>query len=194
MLRKHQTPRYIVNRTLQLIYFKLNPDKPWMTKGSVKRLEKLLHEDMNLLEYGAGRSTNFYSARVKNVISIETNKEWFNLVKVKANKNVSIHLNSTKEQSYLFEASESSFDIIINDAIHRDLVALQAFRSLKPGGILVIDNAERYIPNTFKVPESIGENSLGQNPNWTEFMSLTDGWSKEWYTDGVSCTLLMFKP
>jgi protein-L-isoaspartate O-methyltransferase len=191
MLRKHHTPRYIFNRTRQLIYFKRNPDKPWMTKGSVERLQKLLNKDMNLLEYGAGRSTTFYSRKVKHVVSIETNEDWFNLVKARIDKNVAIFLRGATQQSYLHEASESSFDIIINDAIHRDLVSLQGLDALKSGGILVIDNAERYIPNNFNVPESIG---LDINPNWTEFIKSTDGWLKEWYTDGVSCTLFMFKP
>ncbi|MDM8553380.1 hypothetical protein QUF75_01435 [Desulfococcaceae bacterium HSG7] len=51
--------------------------QPWIAFGAIRFLEKHLHEDMHVFEYGIGGSTLFFAKRVKAVVSIEHDKEWY---------------------------------------------------------------------------------------------------------------------
>ena len=204
MLKKHQTPKYIYYRLKQKRFEKKYPDKPWMTRTSIQLLEQLIRPEDLGLEYGSGRSTIWFAKRCKHLTSIEHHKKWFDNV----TKKLSILSNSNVE--YIFrELSDNpldsqyynsmknydneTLDFIIVDGVYRDIISLGAIDKLKKGGILILDNAERYLPNDFKIPESIRNNLKGVSENWKNFNKNVETWRKIWTTNGVTATLLLIK-
>jgi len=59
----------------------LQDEQPWITFSAINFFEKTLTKDMRVYEYGMGGSTLFFAKRVKEIISVEHNKQWFDLVK-----------------------------------------------------------------------------------------------------------------
>jgi hypothetical protein len=50
---------------------------PWLSFGAIEYLKKIIEPDMQVFEYGSGGSTLFWASRVKQVVSIEHDKAWF---------------------------------------------------------------------------------------------------------------------
>lgn len=87
---------------------------------------------------------------------------------------------------------DNAVSVLINDGRVRGAIAKRSVGKVIPGGMIVIDNAERYLPNRFKLPES----RLAEKPecDWKAFCEQTERWRRIWTSDGVTATLLLFKP
>lgn len=59
---------------------------PWIAFAAKNFLDNILHKDMTVYEYGSGGSTLYFAKRVKEVISTEHNKEWYEKVLEEINK------------------------------------------------------------------------------------------------------------
>jgi len=57
-----------------------NP-QPWMADSAVRFITKTCRPDFRVFEFGSGASTLFFSARVKEVCSVEHNPDWFQTLK-----------------------------------------------------------------------------------------------------------------
>lgn len=55
---------------------------PLMKPIEIELINRYMGPDVNMLEYGSGASTSYYAARVKNLTSIEYNKDWYQKVKL----------------------------------------------------------------------------------------------------------------
>ncbi|GHT13802.1 hypothetical protein AGMMS4956_10560 [Bacteroidia bacterium] len=55
----------------------LSYDQPWIVFGAKRFLDTILKKNMSVWEYGSGSSTLYYAKRVKQVYSIENDKNWF---------------------------------------------------------------------------------------------------------------------
>jgi len=53
---------------------------PWMNFRAIRWLKSYLKPDMGAFEYGAGGSTIFVARRVKSLVSIEHDPDWYELV------------------------------------------------------------------------------------------------------------------
>ena len=196
------TPRYLYNR-LRLAWFeRRNPDVPWLTAESVVLLGKLLRTQDSVLEFGSGRSTIWFARRCGIIVSVEHDLDWFKKVSSQIKQFSNVDFRHAKLEapaghvppylSLLDEFPDESFDVLVNDGRLRHLVAEKATSKLKPGGLLVLDNAERYLPNNFSIPAS----RLSAPPDevWENFAEQILGWRKLWTTNGITSTLIMFKP
>ncbi|MCQ8118230.1 hypothetical protein [Methylomonas rosea] len=56
-------------------------EKPWMSFPVIKFLEKIINNDFRVFEYGSGGSTLFFSQRVKELVSVEHDRNWYQVVK-----------------------------------------------------------------------------------------------------------------
>jgi len=56
---------------------------PWYTYPSIKYLENHLKNDHVVLEFGSGNSSLWYAERVKKIVSLETDYEWFTKISLK---------------------------------------------------------------------------------------------------------------
>jgi hypothetical protein len=82
--------KYRVLRPLLKGYFKafqlLQPVTPWTSPASIEFFKKCLTNEMIGLEYGSGRSTIFFAKKLKHLVSVEHNREWFKFVKENLSK------------------------------------------------------------------------------------------------------------
>ena len=54
---------------------------PWIAFPAIDQLKKIVRPDMEVFEYGSGGSTLFWASRVKKVVSVEHDKEWYEILK-----------------------------------------------------------------------------------------------------------------
>lgn len=120
---------------------------PWFTYPAIDFLKERLNKNMTVFEYGSGSSTLFFADRVKEIISLETDKSWFEKIKSKLPSNASIILfdenNSAISYSNVIDSLNKKFDIIIVDAIERNEVLLSSINYLNEDGVIILDDSER---------------------------------------------------
>lgn len=75
---------------------------PWITFQAIDFLEKNLTKEMHVFEYGGGGSTLFFASKVKELVTVEHNKEWFEGLRNKMNENTAI-----KWTGYFIEAEST---------------------------------------------------------------------------------------
>lgn len=208
---KHLTFRYIFNRMLELIYQKSNQDAPWLTRSSINFLSSYLSKEDIGFEFGSGRSTIWLAKRVKTLYSQEHDNKWFNkvnyLIKFNNLSNVFYNLhgysqevNDTSDafnEDYvrsLVSIKDNSLDFVLVDGVYRSICALQSLSKIKPGGILIIDNINWYLPSKSYSPASVKLGQKPASPFWEMFLKNTEGWRVFWTSSGVTDTAIFFKP
>ena len=149
-----------------------HPDEPWIAQGATAFLKQNLNQDMNLFEWGSGRSTAWFAKLCKSVVSIEYNEEWSQKVRKQLMKegtdNAKVlylpleHDKSLPTPEYydpipkyvssLFEYSKEHFHCIVVDGHYRLTCVAQCKEYLKPGGFLVIDNSNRVPRDEWAIP------------------------------------------
>ncbi|HWF64529.1 MAG TPA: hypothetical protein VN685_07965 [Rhizomicrobium sp.] len=121
---------------------------PMMSYALVEYLMGLDLAGFDLLELGGGHSTEFWSQRVKSVITLETDPEWARILKSHALPNVDVRATGAEQIAQDMAALGRRFDAIIVDAsASRYRCAKAAVSILKDGGFILLDNADWY-PNT----------------------------------------------
>jgi hypothetical protein len=119
---------------------------PWVTYPYIDFIENRLQTCMEIFEFGSGNSTLYYSSKVKSVMTVEHDIEWFDKMKSRIPQNV---LLSYKKMAYggdyckTAKESNNLFDIIIIDGRDRVNCMLNSVNSLKKGGIIILDDSER---------------------------------------------------
>jgi predicted O-methyltransferase YrrM len=116
---------------------------PWLALPVIEFLEALLLPEFKVLEHGAGGSTLWLAARVVEVYSVESKAEWIEEIQGRAPENVRlVHWDQPK----LPRLPARRFDLLLIDGEPVDDRALYldaASRLVKPGGFVVLDNANR---------------------------------------------------
>ncbi len=123
---------------------------PWYTYPAIEYLTQFDYSEKSIFEWGCGNSTIFWAKRAKSIISIEDNKDWFNIVDKNKQSNMLVCLIENREK-YVNKISDFNikFDIIIIDAKYRQECADITGNYLKDNGMIIFDNSDRY-PNTCK--------------------------------------------
>jgi hypothetical protein len=201
MIKKHHSVSYAVNKLRVKLFEIQNPALPWLTSEAISVLARLLRPTDIGLEFGSGRSTQWLAKKCAKLTSIENNEFWFRKVSndIKVFDNVdyflqSVDRNDERQSEYLkiFQRiSDNSIDFVLDDGKLRDHVALLSLSKLKQGGLFILDNAERYIPNGLNIPESVGPST--NHENWNKFINETGQWRRMWTSNGVTSTLIYIK-
>lgn len=196
----HRTPRYVWARLKEWGWQRLNPTAPWLGPEAVATLERLLQPNMKGLEFGAGRSTIWLAGRVAQLQSFEESPEWHQKVggqiATAGIKNVALHLVKNRisdwEAAYvthLKKIRNERFDFAIVDADHaRELLCRRLLAQIKPGGFLMLDNANWYLPSA---SHSTHSRTLAQGPataGWAAFLESIADWHCIWTSSGVTDT------
>jgi predicted O-methyltransferase YrrM len=149
---------------------------PWLHPLAIEYLETLLRPDMEILEHGAGGSTLWFAERVKHVTAVEDNFRWYDVLSKRIPANVTLLMG--KGVVYL-----APVDLLFIDGEPvetRGAWIDAAARLVKPGGYLILDNANRQeyllerekMRNTFTLLKHINGNSGGTLHLVTEFYQL----------------------
>lgn len=177
---------------------KLHPSNPWLTSKSVALLEQLLKPTDIGVEFGSGRSTLWFAKRLKHLTSFEDNRFWFSKVEIllgahNLNRKVDYRLIEDEIeyslQTKLFE--QNSIDFCLVDGQMRDKISVGILPKLKPGGILVIDNVNWYLPNDWsKSPGTRRTKDRVASEEWQDFLTLTSDYRRIWTSNGVTDTCI----
>lgn len=138
---------------------------PWITYSAIHYLEQLDLSQKRVFEYGAGASTEYWSARCAKVISVENDKNWFDAVSKKKLRNVDVYLASGCD--YIRKITlNPPYDVICIDGRWRFDCSQVALPYLAAGGIIILDNSERYpaISQFFRDRGLIQVDMIGPGP------------------------------
>jgi SAM-dependent methyltransferase len=194
------TPRYIVNRGISLADRLFRPFDPWLTRQAICYLSAHLRSTDSGFEWGSGRSTVWFARRIARLVSIENNPLWHARVCGRLQrhnlKNVDYRLieDSSRYKVAADSFPDNSFDFCLVDGSDRDACALAAIRIVRPGGLLVLDNSNWFLPGTGHAPNSRRAADGPETPLWAEFINRTMGWRSVWTTNGVWDTTIFIKP
>jgi len=142
----------------------VNKMVPMFATEAVNMLDDYIKNDMRVWEWGAGQSTIWLAKRAFMVYSVEYTLEWCQWVqnKAKINKlnNIAILYNSTIDESYENRITQvyGPFDIIIVDGERRKECILKCIPRLNIGGLLVLDNSNRYRLDRLGIPDKWEKN------------------------------------
>lgn len=118
---------------------------PWCTYSFIKFIEPRLKKDFTVFEYGSGNSTIWYAKRVKQIISVENDEDWFKVVSklLPANAKL-IYIKSDIDGEYCRSIinQNNKFNIIIIDGRDRINSIKFSVNQLTDDGIIVFDNSQ----------------------------------------------------
>lgn len=206
--QRHRTPRFVYNRTRQMLYERAHPDDPWLTPAAIRLLRTLLRPDDRGLEFGSGRSTLWFARRVAALTSVEHDERWHASVsatlKASGLGNVDYVLAPGDQpmergwdSAYARRAlafPDASLDFALVDGHYRDYSAKFTLPKIRPGGMLIIDNVNWYLPCRSKAPNS-RTTALGpKTPAWAEVADELARWRTIWTSSGVWDTAIFIRP
>lgn len=193
------------------IYERRFPGRPWLTRNAVSILADYLKETDTGLEFGSGQSTLWFSKRVSKLISVEHDPVWYEKVTNCLFENKvtncsyylcpaepdSRHEEDRPDSAYVRiskEIPDGSLDFALVDGIYRGSCAVAAIEKLRPGGMLIVDNVNWYLPNRSHAPASRSLQDGPASDAWAQFQKAVENWRRIWTSDGVSDTAFFFKP
>lgn len=143
--------------------------EPCLTEEAIDFIASLVNDLSYVLEFGVGSSTLWLSTRCGHLVSIEHNKKWLDFIsKEMCNRSLSSTWVSVyRENKYervLKGFDKDHFDLILVDGIRRNQCIIEAVEHLKPGGFLMLNNAELkdYREGVLSVSELLGEPTVSQ--------------------------------
>lgn len=216
----HLTPSYLYWRGRLALDRRRHPRDPSLTREAIGLLDRLLRPTDIGAEWGAGNSTGWLAERTAYLTSFETSPDYLPVVKASLAKrglrNVDLQLvrfEWTRDEdachaSNLLQRAralpDESLDYALVDTAPRSCLCLTAIGKLKAGGLLILDNANWYVPPPValrpspaaSVAVALGSSGSGipENRCMPDFLAQTASWRRIWTTDGISATLLLFKP
>lgn len=162
-----------------------------MNRYAVALLDRLVRSSDLIVEFGSGRSTPWLSQRAGTVVSLETDPEWHRRITQQVDPSVvDVRLSASDPTTYIETLSDiENVDVAVIDGIHRDQAALWALKRVSLAcGLIVIDDAHRYLPTPLRVPYK----RRSVEPEWREFASRVGHWRTLWTSDGVQSTVFFF--
>jgi len=200
-------PRYVADRVAVKVRDKVKGRQPWITRDALDLLDGLLHSTDHGVEYGAGGTTAWFAERVEFMDSVEGFAQWYEPLRkdlsARGVTNVDLHLVSAEELGYETDAHRDAYvgihpelgpesvDFVFVDGEYRDACAMRGVELLRPGGLLILDNADIYIPSQSRSPHRLDEPST---PLWAEVLDRVASWRQIWTTNGVWDTVIWVKP
>lgn len=200
-------PRYAFDRLAIRARDAVRGRQPWLTADSLELLAQLLRPTDRGLEYGAGGTTLWFCSRVESLHSVEGKEQWYWPLRQRLDalrvSNVDLHLVSvealgqdTEEHRRAYvnvrpDLEPSSLDFVLVDGEYRDACALRGAELLKPGGLLILDNATTYLPASTRSPWRVDRPATA---TWEKFVECMSTWRNLWTTNGVWDTAIWIKP
>jgi len=117
---------------------------PWNTYPYIKFIDSRLNKTFRVFEFGSGNSTLWYSKRVKQIISVEHDKNWYDKIKSLMPDNALLIYKNLKyngEYSKEILKHTEKFHIIIIDGRDRVNCIKNSLFFLTSDGLIVFDNS-----------------------------------------------------
>jgi len=218
----HWTPQYLRYRIQAAIRAILHPEEPSLTPVAIRDLERLLRPDSVGVEWGSGNTTRFFARRTKHLVSYETDPSYYERIsgtlRAEHLTNVDyrliphdfegeddeqeMHRNPLVRAVDLFE--DESLDYALIDSAPRGCLSRGIAPKIKHGGVLVLDNANWFLPPPGNVrppaPGSVAAtfgtpgSAVAHHECWPAFARETARWNARWSSNGIQMTLILIKP
>lgn len=117
--------------------------RPWFDRLAIDYLDNYLTSNMNILEFGAGGSTVWFSRRVNKVVSVEHDQKYADYVNAHNLNNVEMNVLPRPYNGFADTLQDETFDFILVDGRDRNDCAKSAYKKLKVGALLAWDDAGR---------------------------------------------------
>ena len=139
-LQPHFTPRYICDKIIRFIFYKLFRKIPWISPQAFFYLRSKINSYNSILELGSGSSSSWFASQNISILSLESSLQWYEKTSLSIGSNV-VLVNS-QEQVNNFITNSTSHVLFI-DSFNRPEsfeVGIQNpnFR------LFIIDDAQRY--------------------------------------------------
>lgn len=205
-------PPYLWRRVVQFRFQRRFPQTPWLTEPAIRLLDGWIKPDDRGFEWGSGRSTRWFAKRCAHVTSVDHHKEWYDIVTKQLKEaglsdKVSYHwvecdLTGADEPEthpyaeVINQHADASLDWILVDALMRETCMRHAIPKLKPGGLLILDNANRFVPNRFEDSFATIHSPRAEPPTpaWKKLLADLSTWRQMPTTDGIWDTHFWIKP
>ncbi|MFM6333679.1 MAG: hypothetical protein ACKPFI_12935, partial [Dolichospermum sp.] len=117
---------------------------PWYTYPAIEFIENKIDSNFRVFEYGSGNSSLWWSERVSQVISIESDTNWFGYIKENMPSNVELYLieDDLEYAAAIHQYEDHLFDVIIVDGSNRNKCAEFAISKVKDQGFIIFDNTD----------------------------------------------------
>lgn len=117
---------------------------PFLTESAIQFLESYLSQDSVVLEFGMGGSTVWLCERVKTVTSVEHAASWYKAaIKAADRTKLTAILRQKPYASVCEDMERESLDLVLVDGRDRMQCLEASLPLLKPGGVMMLDNAHR---------------------------------------------------
>lgn len=212
MKREKLYPPYLWRYLVQQSFQRQHPDAPVIVANAVMILDNWLRPTDRGLEWGSGRSTTWLAARVTHLISVEHDPAWharirdelgsrglsakvdYRLVEAPADQ-----MAEPRDHAYANVADEiedGTLDLTLVDGQMRLRCAQKALAKLKPGGLLVLDGANRYLPNRLGGGFTTIQHTRAEplNEEWQTVAEQLQPWRAMNTSDGLWDTRFWVKP
>jgi predicted O-methyltransferase YrrM len=207
LVQSHRSPRYVYNRLQQMRYERAHPGAPWLTPAAIRLLGGLLRPADRGAEFGSGRSTAWFASRVAALTSVEHDTGWHAAVSAQLKDrglDTVDYILAPKDQplerggdsAYAKTAhgfANDSLDFALVDGHYRDYSAKFIMPKLRPGGMLIIDNVNWYLPCESKSPNSRTAATGPATAVWSEVWQQLRDWRTIWTSSGVWDTAIFIK-
>ena len=157
-----------------------NEPLPWFTYPAIEYLEQLDLSHKSIFEWGSGNSSLYFAKRCRSIISIESDKNWYEYVSQELLPNQKVIFTNEVNFVDAIDKLNMKYDVIIIDSLLRYECALKAVHYLNRGGLIILDNSDWH-PSTStllrKMNDLIEVDMHGFGPindySWTTSLYLT---------------------
>lgn len=217
----HWTPRYLRYRLEAMVRAAVWPEEPSLTPTAVKQLAALLGPDSIGVEWGSGNTTRWFARRTRQLTSFETTPAYYRDVAAtlaaEGLRNVDYRLIAhdfegeddeleMHRNPFVMAASQfgdETLDYALVDSAPRGCLCAGIAPKIKRGGLLILDNANWYLPPPASVrPAAPGSVSavpgtpgsrVAHHECWPAFSRMIASWEARWSSNGLQMTLILVK-
>jgi predicted O-methyltransferase YrrM len=216
---RHLTPSYVFHRVKHAAHRKMRPTDPNLTEASIQLLAMMLTSNDVGAEWGAGNSTGWFAKRTAHLTSFENNPDYVPVVRQnlidQGIQNVDLRqlysgwmddeeaMHKSDWVGSVDTFKDSSLDYALVDSAPRGCVCRKLVTKIKPGGLLILDNADWYMPppkdlrpwpvGSVDVVLGLPNSTQPKNICWPHFFEATSSWRKIWTSNAIGATLIMVR-
>jgi tRNA A58 N-methylase Trm61 len=205
-------PPYLWRFLVQRSFHRTHPETPLLVANAVILLDNWLKPSDRGIEFGSGRSTSWLAQRLAHLTSVEHDARWYQrVVKRIAQRGLADkvdyrliaaageQMDEPKDHPYAAVADEmadESLDFALVDGQMRLRCLQRVMPKLKPGGLLALDGANRYLPNRFEEGHTTIQVVRNQalNEEWQQAADSLKAWRWINTSDGLWDTRFWVKP
>jgi len=216
---RHLTPTYVISRLRHAVHRKAHPADPDLTEPSIDLLRHMLRLSDIGAEWGSGNSTAWLARNSAHITSFENNADYVPIVQANLaaqgiinadlryiafrylDDERDMHAHAWVKSAEEFD--DDSLDYALVDSAPRGCICRRLVNKIKRGGLLILDNANWYIPppidlkpfpaSSVKIGLGYPDGTKPDNICWPFFTEATKHWRWIWTSNGVTATLIMIK-